>query len=327
MPVARFIFAAVTAALWAWGAAAQSVDVVVKGVVTDQTGAAVRRATVTVRNAESGLTRTGVSDAAGIYRLAPVPPGVYTVTAQIGGFPPQVRSRQVLHVGTTVTIDFVFDVVSATETVEVVSGTPLLETTTNTLSRLVAREELELLPVVDRRFHALASLAPGVTPTGVYGGVDISGSRDFQNGYYVDGVSAEGLGFGDQRVTYAQDWIQEFQVLTGRYEAEFGGSSGGVLTAITRSGSNAATGGVYGFFRNGRWDAKPAFADSKASLDMERFGGTAGGKLIADRLFFFGGFEWYDNDAGSVVHTAFPELNGNVPTTADQKLYLVKLEH
>src|SRR6185369_10651969 len=170
-------------------------------------------------------------------------------------------------------------------------------------------------------------LAPGVTPTGIYGGVDINGSRDFQNGYDVDGVSAEGLAFGNQRITYAQDWIREFQVLTGQYAAEFGRSSGGVLNAITRSGSAIPTGRVYGFFRNDSWDARPAFAESKAPLDTKRLGATLGGRLVSDRLFFFGGFEWYDSDASAVVNSSFPEFNGNVPVTTGQKLYLFKLDH
>ncbi len=105
-----------------------------------------------------------------------------------------------------------------------VGQAPVLETTKNTLSRLIIRDELDALPVADRNFNDLASLAPGVTPTGIYGGVDINGSRDFQNGYYVDGVSAEGIALGDQRITYAQDWIKEFQVLTSQYNAEFGRS-------------------------------------------------------------------------------------------------------
>jgi hypothetical protein len=327
MPILRFGFVILVSLSWPWVAAAQSVDVVVKGLVTDQTGAVVPGAMVTVTNVETGLVRSAATDRSGFYRVPSVPPGVYAVNAALGGFRPQMRANQILHVGTTVTIDFVFDAVAATEAVDVVGDAPVLEATKNTLSRLVAREEIDALPVADRNFNGLAALAPGVTPTGIYGGVDISGSRDFQNGYYVDGVSAEGLGLGDQRIAYAQDWIREFQVLTSQYNAEFGRSSGGVLNVITRSGTNVAAGRVYGFFRNDAWDATPAFASSKAPLDMKRLGTTFGGRLVTDRLFFFGGFEWFDNEAFSVVNSSFPERNGNVPTTTDQKLYLAKLEY
>ena len=323
----RFGFAVLATVACMRVAAGQSVDAVIKGLVTDQTGAIRPGATVTVTNVETGLVRSAKTDGSGFYWMPPAPAGVYTVTAELAGFRPQIRVRQMLHVGTTVTIDFVFDAVAAAEAVEVVSEAPVLETTKNTLSRLISRDELDALPVVDRNFNGLASLAPGVTPTGIYGGVDIGGSRDFQNGYYVDGVSEEGIALGDQRIRFAQDWIQEFQVLTSQYNAEFGRSSGGVLNAITRSGSNLTAGRVYGFFRNGSWDATPAFATSKAPLDVKRLGATFGGRLITDRLFFFGGFEWFDSATSNVVNSSFPELNGDVPATSDQKLSIVKLEY
>ena len=327
MALLRFGFALLASVACAQVAAGQSVDVVVKGLVTDQTGAVLPGASVTVTNVETGLVRSATTDRSGFYRTPPAPAGVYTVTVELTGFRPQIRMRQVLHIGTTVMIDFVFDAVAAAEAVEVVGAAPVLETTKNTLSRLIVRDELDTLPVVDRNFNGLASLAPGVTPTGIYGGVDIGGSRDFQNGYYVDGVSAEGIALGDQRIAYAQDWIQEFQVLTSQYNAEFGRSSGGVLNAITRSGSNLTAGRVYGFFRNGSWDATPAFATSKAPLDEKRVGATFGGRLITDRLFFFGGFEWFDGATSNVVNSSFPAFNGDVPATSDQKLYIIKLEY
>ena len=328
MPILRFALASLLASLVCVGAAAQGFDAVVKGVVTDQTGAALPGATVTLTNADTGLTRSATTDGSGSYRVPPVPAGIYDVTAKARGFRPQARPGTALHVGSTVTIDVVFDAVEAAEAVQIVADAPVLETTKNTLSRLVARREIDTLPVADRNFNGLAILAPGVTPTGLYGGVDIGGSRDYQNGYFVDGVSAEGLGLGDQRIAYAQDWIEEFQVLTSQYTAEFGRSSGGVLNVITRSGSNALTGRAYAFFRDESWDATPAFATSKAPLDTRRLGTTLGGRLITDRLFFFAGFELFDNETSNVVNTSiFPERNGNIPATTDQELYVAKLEY
>jgi carboxypeptidase family protein len=305
--------------------AGQSVDVVIAGVVVDQTGAVVQGATITATNVATGVVRLATSDSTGQYRVAPLAAGVYNLKAELVGFRPQLRTGQILHVGTVVTIDFTFDEVAAAAAIEVIGDAPVLETTKNTLSRLIDKAEIDGLPVVDRNFNALASLTPGVTATGIYGGVDISGSRDFQNGYNVDGVSAEGLGVGDQRVAYAQDWIQEFQVLTTQYSPEFGRASGGIVNAITRSGSNMTTGRAYGFFRNEAWDAKPVFATSKTPLQLKRLGGTTGGKLITDRLFFFGGAEWFDNQTSSVVNSSFAERNGTVPTTSNQKLFIAKI--
>jgi hypothetical protein len=160
-----------------------------------------------------------------------------------------------------------------------------LEPSNNTLTRTVQTAEIDALPVINRNFNDLAALAPGVTKTGVYGGVDIGGSRDFQNTYHVDGVSAERQQVGDQRMPYAQDWIQEFQILTGQFNAEFGGASGGVLNVITRSGASQTAARLYGFFRNDAWDATPALVTRKPPLDEHRTGLTVGGPVLRDRAF------------------------------------------
>lgn len=304
----------------------QSVDAVVQGVVSDPTGAGLPQAAVTLTNAATGLVRVATTDEAGRYRVPPVPAGVYTVKAEHERFQSYVRVGQLLHVGTTVTLDIVLGAPTAAETVTVTGGAAL-ESSDQALSRLVGSAEIDALPVVDRNFNALASLAPGVSPTGIYGGVDIGGSRDFQNGYHVDGVSAEGLGLGDQRMAYAQDWIQEFQVHTSQYPVEFGRASGGYLNAITRSGSNLFSARAYGFLRNEAWDATPAFAATKAPLTMKRVGGTAGGRVIRDRLFYFGGLEHFDHDTARVVNASFGEHNGSVPAGVRQTLSLARLDY
>ena len=308
-------------------AIAQSVDVSVRGVVTDRTGAALPGVTVTATSSETMLVRTATTDRAGLYSLPPLQAGVYEMKAELPGFRAHVRADQALHVGTTISIDFTLNVLTATDAIQVVASAPILETTKNTLSRLVAKEEIDSLPVVNRNFNALAALAPGVTPTGVYGGVDISGSRDYQNGYSIDGVSAEGLTVGEQRVRLTQDWIEEFQVLTSQYDVEFGRASGGIVNAITRSGTNDFGARVYGFFRNEAWDATPVFAQSKAPLAIKRLGGTIGGRIVPGRLFYFGGVEWFDNASSSTVNSSFPSENRSVPFTTREELYLGKIDY
>lgn len=308
-------------------ASAQSVDVTIKGIVTDKSGAVLPGVTVTATNSQTRLVRSTTSDGLGRYSLPPVPPGVYQVKAELSGFRPQARDNQTFHVGTTISLDLTLSVLTAAEAVHVVGSPPGLETTKNTLSRLVAKEEIDSLPVVDRNFNALAALVPGVTPTGAYGGVDIGGGRDYQNGYNIDGVSAEGLAVGEQRVRLSQDWIEEFQVLTSQYGVEFGRASGGIVNAITRSGTNVLTARAYGFFRNETWDATPAFATSKAPLDIKRLGGTIGGKVVTNRLFYFGGFEWYDNASSNTVNSSFPAENRSVPFTTREELFLGKLDY
>ncbi len=308
-------------------AAGQSVDVILKGIVRDQSGAVLPGVIVKATNIGTGLVQSAISSDAGYYSLPPIPAGTYDVAAELSGFTTQLRRNQVFYVGTAITLDFILRVAPTAETIEVVAESPVLETTKNTLSRIIQKEEIDSLPVVNRNFNDLAALAPGVTKTGVFGGVDISGSRDFQNGYNVDGVSSEAQLLGVQRINYSQDWIQEFQVLTSQYNAEFGQASGGVLNAITRSGSNQWSGRIYGFFRNEAWDATPAFTTAKPPLDQKRLGGTFGGALVKDRLFYFAGFEWLNNQSSNIVRSAFSSANGTFPFENEEKLFIGKVDY
>jgi hypothetical protein len=157
--------AALAALLVVAPAAAQTVNVTVLGVVVDQSRAAIPGATITVTNTETGLTRQSVSDAEGRYSIGNLPAGTYDVQAELQGFTTQVHRQQVLHVGTTITFDFALSVGTISETIEVKGDAPVLETTKNTLSRIVQPKELDTLPVISRSFSELAQLAPGVVRT------------------------------------------------------------------------------------------------------------------------------------------------------------------
>lgn len=323
----RFALSSALALLCAAAPAhAQSVDVVLMGRLSDEAGAGLPGATVTATREATGVVRSAVTDGNGRYLLVNLPAGTYTLRAELDGFSPSTREAQALYVGTTVNIDFQLSLAGLAEHVIVRGTLPLLESGRNTLTRTVQSAEIDALPVIDRDFNDLAALAPGVTKTGVYGGVDISGSRDFQNAYHVDGVSTERQQVGDQRVAYAQDWIQEFQVSSGQFDAEFGGASGGVLNAITRSGSNQVGGRLYAFFRDDAWDATPALATRKPPLREQRIGGTVGGPVVRDRVFYFGGLEHLDNTSSNVVSSSFASANGTFPSTDRETLGLAKLD-
>ena len=170
-----------------------------------------------------------------------------------------------------------------------------------------ATSRLDDLPTIGRNFSALAIIAPGATAstatgTGQGTGVSISGQRPFTNGIVVDGASNQMQFYGRQANDFPQDWIQEFQVLTNAFTAEYGQAAGGVLNVITRSGANKLNGRGYGFFRDanfdsppfaGRYDANvnPVFLDETPPFDQQRYGGFVGGPLRTNRLFFFGGLE------------------------------------
>lgn len=314
------------AACFATTAAAQSLEVTLRGRVADPSGAPLPDALVTVTRQASGLGRAMVTDAAGGYVLRSLPAGVYDVTAGCRGFATQVLHGLAFHLSANVHIDFVLTLAPRREAVEVSGTAPVLQTIMSAPSRIVQRDEIETLPVLARNFSDLAALAPGVTQTGVFGGVEVSGSRDFHNAYLVDGVSAEGQRLGNQRIAYSQDWIDEFQVLTSQHPVEFGQASGGVLHAITRSGGNRVAGRAYGYFRDEVLDATPAFAAEKTPLEQQRVGLTLGGPLLRDRLFFFTGFEYLRHESRNLVRSSFASANGAFPYTEEQKLFLLKLD-
>ena len=271
---------------------AQSLDAVFSGQISDATGAGLPGVTVTAIDDATGIRRASATDGEGRFVLLHLPASTYTIRAELDGFAPKVLTAQTLHVGTIVAINLPLAVAGVAHGIEVRGHLPVLETGKNTLSRIVQVHEIDALPVINRNFNDLAALAPGVTKTGVYGGVDISGSRDFQNAYQVDGVSAERQRLGDQQIPYAQDWIQEFQVLTSQFNAEFGQAAGGVLNAITRSGGNQIAGRVYGFLRNDAWDAMPALV-SRASRRSASIGSArrSAARSSKGRLFYFAGVE------------------------------------
>lgn len=306
-------------------AAGQSLDAVLKGTVYDQQRDPLPGVRVRATGQADGLTRSTTTDAHGRYVLLPLPPSSYDIRLDLAGFEPLVREAQALQVGATVDLDFVLLVSGVVERVTVTEGPPLLETSKNTLTRIVQTPEIDQLPVVDRSFNDLADLAPGVTKSGT-GGVSINGSRDFQNAYQVDGVSAERQHGGDLRVVFAQDWIQEFQVMTSQYNAEFGLAAGGVLNVVTRSGGNQRKGRVYAFVRDDAWDASPALTARKPPLTEQRVGATLGGPIVKDRAFYFGGVEHLRNRSSNVVASAFPAANGTFPSEGDQTLWLARVD-
>ena len=181
----------------------------------------------------------------------------------------------------------------------------LVETTRSGVASVIKKEQIDDLPVVERDFSSLALLAPGVsTGTGGYGAggtgesLSFNGQRAFTNGVFIDGASAMWQFYGKQASTFPQDWVQEFQVLTNSFGAEFGTASGGIMNVISRSGSNTLSGRAYGFFRDSSLDSapyagrfvngEPEFLAEAAPLSQQRWGGFLGGPIVRNKIFFAG---------------------------------------
>src|SRR5262249_14294611 len=258
--------------------------------------------------------RTVTSGAAGLYFLPSLPAGTYDVTAALSGFATGKRAAIPLKVSQEATVDFSLKVGQMSEEITVAAEAPILETTRNTIGSIINKDQIDELPVRDRDCASLANLSPGVT-TGTGGNGDsisVNGQHGFSNGFFVDGATAEWQYYGKQSSTFVQDWIQEFQVMTNSYPAEFGTASGGIINAITRSGTNDLHGRVYGFFRDDALDSAPfagSFDDAgnpeylpdAAPLSQKRFGGFLQGPIVKDKLFFFAGYEHFSRDSSEIL--------------------------
>lgn len=251
-----------------------------------------------------------MTEARGQYYLANLPAGRYELTIELQGFAPAKRDI-VLRVGQDATLDVSLKVAGVEESV-LVSGVSALVETRATVGSLIDRKEIDNLPTLSRDFAELAKLAPGVTSTGQGAmGFSASGQRQFQNNVFVDGATNAMQFYGTQAESYPQDWIQEFQVMTNGFSAEFGQASGAVLNVITKSGSNSLQGRGYGFVRDDNFDTAPyagrfvngvpQFLSAPPQFNQQRFGGYFGGPVTKDSLFFFVGYENFENDATTVL--------------------------
>lgn len=238
---------------------AQTTTATLRGKAADQQGAALTGVTVTARQVDTNTKFSVISSDVGQYFLPNLPPGRYEVSAEVEGFRIERRTDLVLQLGQELTVDFTLRVGGLQEIVTVGANAPILETTQTTVGTIITKDNIDDLPTVERDFSALAGLAPNVTP-GVGGNGDslsMNGQRGFSNGFFIDGATAEWQYYGKQSSTMVQDWIQEFQVMTNSFSAEFGTASGGILNVITRSGSNHYHGRAYGFFRDAKLDSAP----------------------------------------------------------------------
>ncbi len=286
---------------------AQVITATIRGRVVDQQGAVLPGATVTAKQLDTNATKQAVTTPLGQFIVPSLQAGRYELSIALQGFDTITRTV-VLTVGMDATLEFTLKVGGLETAVTVTAEAPLLETTKTVVGATISKEQVDNLPTVNRDFTSLALLAPGVT-SGVGGNgatLAFNAQRGYQNGIFVDGASNLWQYYGRQASTFSQDWIQEFQVMTNSFSAEFGTASGGILNVITRSGSNDYHGRAYGFFRRKAWDSPP-FAgyfnndnindpvfltkDEVPDYKQRRWGGYLGGPIVKNRVFFFAGYE------------------------------------
>src|ERR1700674_3564719 len=293
---------------------AQASGATISGTLTDASGAVIAGAEISVRNTGTGITRNTTADSAGFYTVPNLNPGPYEVKITAMGFTTAVQSNLTLAVGAQQSLNIPMKVGETSQTVQVTEAAPQIELTSSTLSGQVESQTVLELPLNGRDWASLATLSPGVNAletqmpfeSGAVRGnrgfgaqLTISGGRPTQNNYRLDGNSINDYsGTGPGSVIGANlgvDAIAEFSVLTGNYSAEYGKPSGGVVNAISKSGTNAFHGDVYEFLRNTVLDANDFFSNAshlpKAVLKRNQFGAAVGGPIRKDKTFFFFDYE------------------------------------
>src|SRR5580700_7264456 len=290
---------------------AQVSGAMMTGTVSDSSGAVIPNGRLSIQNVATGQARVVTADSAGFYSAPNLQPGSYDVTVTAPGFSTEVRSGITLTVGAQQVLNITMKIGQVSEKVQVTGEAPAVQLATSTISGVVSQTAVVELPLNGRDWTQLATLQPGVNSVGSiqantgtkdrarrgYGvEMAISGSRPQQNNYRIDGISINDYANGGpgsvEGSTLGVDAVQEFSVLTSNYSAEYGRTAGGVINAVTKSGTNSFHGDAYEFLRNSALDARNYFDPANIpAFRRNQFGASLGGPIRKDHTFFFGDYE------------------------------------
>ncbi len=290
---------------------AQETTGTITGTVTDETGAILPGVTVVVRNVETGRTWDFVSSETGTYNARLLPVGNYEVTAELTGFRKTARPGIELHVNDRLKVDMMLRAGNISETVEVVAESPIVKTETSEVSTLINNTQVLAMPLNGRNIVQLVAMQPGVSTTlgsqmfvglGNLTSVFVNGNRASQNNWMIDGADNNDVGSNLALINYVNvDSVSEVKILRSNYSAEFGRSGGGQVNVVTKSGTNGFHGSAYEFYRDDKFDAINFFSTldidkdgtrDPAPLNYNNYGGTIGGPIMRNKLFFFYGQEF-----------------------------------
>jgi Carboxypeptidase regulatory-like domain len=290
------------------------------GRVVDASGAIVPNATVTITNKATGVAVTTPVDAAGEYQVLTLIPGIYSVKASANGFDSALRDDITLHVQDRLSVNFALKVGSVKTEIVVTGGESMLQTQTADVGSVVNEERINDLPLNGRRYADLALLEPGVDKN--YSAANpapdrfsVSGNSELQNNFLLNGIDNNSFSENLQELSVQvvqppPDALQEFRIQTRTYSAEFGNSAGAVINATIKSGTNGFHGDLYEFLRNKVLDANTwinnVTGNPRGGFSQNQFGGTLGGPIRKDKLFFFGDLERFTSREGTTVQSTVP---------------------
>jgi hypothetical protein len=293
------ILVLVTTAPILWGSVTGSIS----GTVSDSSGAVIPGASVAALNTGTGVKESTKTNTQGFYSLPDLPVGQYNISIQAQGFKEYLETGLVLDVNTVLRVDALLQVGEVTQKVSVSSTVVHVETTNTQMGEVIGGAKMTSMPLNGRAYTDLLALQPGVVPisSGVYsspvvsgalnpGNLSISGQREDANGFMVNGGSVEEGKFNGTAVIPNIDSIAEFRILTNNFDAEYGNYSGGLVNVLTKSGTNQYHGDVFEFLRNSDMDTRNFFSPSRGVLHQSQFGGTFGGPIRRDKVFFFGDY-------------------------------------
>ena len=311
----------------------------IEGTVTAPDGSGLPGVQVTIRNTETGLVRETTTDDAGRYRAPLLPVGTYEVTANLEGFPPVRRTGLTLTIGSTLKVDVAFEP-SASEEILVTADAPILETQRAHQASTVSEQAVENLPVNGRNFIDFVLTTPGVTRDVRQGDISFAGQRGTLNSLVVDGADNNNTFFGQAlgrtgsgRAPYqfSQDAVQEFQVNRNAYSAEYGRAGGAVINVVTKSGTNELHGSLFEFYRDKSLNEN-SFVNKtavpprpKSPYHFDQFGGSLGGPIQRDRIFYFVSYDAQRNEVPNDINLDQNLAGLVLPTDPDTQAGLARL--
>ncbi len=327
----RAVFSVLTFVFLALGLASASITGSISGVITDKSGAVITGASVTATDTQTGVHTTQTTDAKGFYNLPTLAVGTYDVEIKQTGFKTYRQTGLVIDANSALRVDASLAIGSINEMVEVSTEAARVETQSTQMGDVIAGTEMVSVPLNGRNFIDLLALQPGVSPyknddttSGVgadpttvsgdqtNGTQSVNGGRLGSNGFMVNGADAQEGVHNGAAILPNLDSISEFRIITNNFNAEYGNFSGGQINVVTKSGTNRIHGDVFDFLRNTDFDAANYFAGgSRGDFKQNQFGGTIGGAIKKDKIFFFGDYEGNKQVLGQTQSFA-------VPTTADR---------
>ena len=320
--------------------AAQTASSALVGSTRDGSGTPLPGVTINATNTETGLVRSAVTGSDGAFRLPSLPVGVYTVTAELDGFATVTVESVRLNVATERALEISMSPASVEESITVVDDAPLVQTSPS-IGTVVSQRELENLPLNGRQFANLATLAPGTSlsfnsdPTKPgQQTIALNGGGGRNVSYIIDGGDNADDTIGGALQNFNLESVQEFKIQTQQYKAEYGRSSGGVLSVVTKAGTNRFAGSAYGFYRdeglNTETETEKTSGAGKQPYERKQYGASLGGPIIRDKAHFFATWEETERDTSYTIATGgiLPSLDGqSIPVPFTDELGTAKVTY